>query len=543
MSGPKRLLALAMLMAVAGATACRSADDGVATTLAERDDRWGDPRSAPLPPLPDLDAMAVTVQEQIRAERAALERTVQTEAPTDADLARAFGVMGQLLMAAESVAAAEPYFVWAGRLEPNVPRWPYYLGHLHRLQGKLELAGAYFERALALDPRDVAALVWLGRVRLDEGRADEAARFYTRALDERPGLFAALFGLGRAALVRGANDEAVGHLEAALAAEPRASAVHYPLALAYRGLGRTAEAESHLRARGDAQPAPPDPLMEEVAGLLRSAVIFEGRGDRALTRGDMPAAVEAFRQALALSPDRRALKQKLATSLALAGDVPAALDLYQALLDEDPNFAEAHYSLGALLAGSGRLEPAIERFAAAVRADPTYLQARLQLAHALRRAGRAESALVVYQDALAIDPRLAEARLGYAVTLAGLRRWGTARAWLAEGRRTHPSELAFSELLIRLLAAAPDANVRDGEQAVGLARALAAQSPSWRVTEALAMALAETGRYEEAERLQGEAMTAYQRDTGRPSAAMAETRRLYAAREPSRVPWSFDPIG
>jgi tetratricopeptide (TPR) repeat protein len=492
--------------------------------------------------LPDLAPMAASVRGQIQSQREALERAIQTGSSTDVDVARELGVLGQLLLAADSVAAAEPYFVRASRLEPAEPRWPYYLGHLHRMQGALEPAAEYFDRALALRPLDVAALVWKGNVSLDRGLADQAALYYARALEQRPGLFAARFGLGRVALVRGAYEDAVTHLETALAAEPRASAVHYPLALAYRGLGRLTEAEAHLRMRGEAQPGPPDPLMEEVAGLLQSPVVFEARGDRALARGDMGAAVAAFRRGLELAPDRPAIKQKLATALALNGDIPAALAFYRQLLEQDPGFPEAHYSLGALFLGSGQLDLAIEEFAAAVRADPTYVQAHLQLAHTLRRAGRLQPALAAYEQTLSIDPRMADARLGYAVALTGQGRWGTARAWLNEGRRAHPERLEFLDLLIRLLAASPDPNVRDGRLALELGQDLVARSRSWRTLESTAMALAETGRYDEAVTRQREAMEVYRREAGAPNEAMAGNLLRYERREPCRVPWAGDPI-
>ena len=193
--------------------------------------------------------------------------------------------------------------------------------------------------------------------------------------------------------------------------------------------------------------------------------------------------------------------------------------------------------------GSGQLAQAVRRFEAAVRADPGYLHARLQLAHALRRVGRPESALVEYEGALLLDPRMAEARLGYVVSLADLARWGAARAWLQEGRRTHPDRPEFVELLVRLLGAAPDVNVRDGRQALALGRTLVEQSRSWRTLEALAMALAESGLFSEAVARQQEAIDAYQRSTGRTNAAMTATLRRYERREPCRVPWVGDPIG
>jgi tetratricopeptide (TPR) repeat protein len=487
--------------------------------------------------------MAAPVQQQIREQRETVARLSEQPDRPDAEMAEALGLLGRLLMAAESIAAAEPYVELAARLEPDVPRWPYYLGHVHRMLGDLDEAADRFEQTLAIEPADVAALVWLGQVRLDQGRAEEALGHYTRALELRPGLFAALAGTGRAHLVLGNADRAVAALEAALAAEPRASAVHYPLALAYRARGQVAEAEAHLRLRGELEPGPPDPLMADLATLLESPVVFEGQGDRLLARGDAPAAVAAFRRALALAPERAALKQKLATSLAVAGEIPAALELYQELLDANPDFAEAHYSLGALLLGSGRPDLAVERFEAAVRAEPTYLQARLQLAHALRRAGRPDAALGEYQRTLDLDPRMAEARLAYAVALADLGRWGAARAWLNEGRRAHPDRLEFPELLVRVLAAAPDGNVRDGALAADLATDLLARARTWRTLEASAMALAETGRFDEATARQREAIEAHRRERGEPPPAMRDALAGYVDGRPARVPWPVDPVG
>jgi len=518
--------AVAILVTAANIVACRAGGTDSAATV---------------PTLPDLSAMAAPVQQQIREQYARLSTASPAPGP---DRARAadLGRMGLLLMAAEAVPAAEPFLAQAQALDPDEPRWPYYLGHLYRMKGDPEGAAAHFTRVLSLRPDDVPSLVWLGNLALDQGRADAAVASFERALTLQPGLFAALFGLGRAALVSGAPQLAVTRFETALAAEPRATAVNYPLAMAYRQVGRVDDAEARLRARGDAQPPLADPLMRELVEILRSPVVHETRGDRALARGQAAVAVDEFRQALALAPDRRALKQKLATALAVAGYVPAAVALYQELLAQDPNFAEAHYSLGALFLGSGQLAPAIDRFAAAVRADPGYLQAHLQLAHALRRTRAFDRALAAYQAALSLDPRLADARLGYAVTLADAGRYATARAWLNEGRRSHPDRLEFVEVLVRVLAAAPDANVRDGRMAADLGAQLVRQARSWRTLEAWAMALAETGQWAEAAARQREAIEAFPRATAGAPTALTDNLRRYERHEPCRVPWSTDPV-
>jgi tetratricopeptide (TPR) repeat protein len=516
---------MAILAAATSLVACRAGGTG----------------SASLPTLPDLNGMAPPVQQQIREQYARLSAAAPAPGQDQARAAE-LGRMGVLLMAAEAVPAAEPFLSQAEALDPDEPRWPYYLGHLYRMKGDPQGAAAHFTRVLSLRPDDVPSLVWFGNLAIDQGHADAAVASFERALTLQPGLFAALFGLGRAALVSGAPQLAVTRFEAALAAEPRATAVNYPLAMAYRQVGRLDDAEARLRARGDAQPPLADPLMGELAEILRSPVVHEARGDRALARGQAAAAVGEFRQALALAPDRRALKQKLATALAVAGDVPAAVALYQELLAQDPNFAEAHYSLGALYLGSGQLAPAIDRFAAAVRADPSYLQAHLQLAHALRRTRAFDRALAAYQTALSVDPRLAEARLGYAVTLADAGRYATARAWLNEGRRSHPDRLEFVEVLVRVLAAAPDPNVRDGRMAADLGARLVQQARSWRTLEALAMALAETGQWAEAAARQRDAIEAFPHGTTGTPTALTDNLRRYERHEPCRVPWSTDPV-
>jgi hypothetical protein len=84
--------------------------------------------------------------------------------------------------------------------------------------------------------------------------------------------------------------------------------------------------------------------------------------------------------------------------------------------------------------------------------------------------------------------------------------------------------------------------VRDGAQALDLARNLVTRSRSWSTLEAVAMALAETGEYTEAVAGQREAMDAYRRENGKSNVAMADCLRRYERRQPCRVPWSADPI-
>ena len=394
---------------------------------------------AELPPvsLPDLSRLAAPAAAQVRARYRTVQDAVESDAPT-VEIANAYGALGLILMAAEYFDSAAVSYWHAEALAPRDPRWPYYLGHLHRMMEERGAAIAAFERVLALRSSDVPTLVWLGRARLDEGRPELAERQFRQAAAFDPRAAAALAGAGRAALARRNFLGAAEYLERARAAAPQASRLHYPLAMAYRALGEIDLAEAHLARRGSVEPPLADPLMEELDALLPSAMKFEGRGIRALQSGRWTAAVDAFREGLELEPDNASLRQRLATALAAGGDTRAAVEQLEETLRREPDFARAHFSLGAILALRGRQTEAVERYQTALRLQPGYLEARLGLAEALRGAGRLSDSLSHYLEVTRVDPRFAEAWFGRADALVRLGRLEEARAWLSEARTVHP---------------------------------------------------------------------------------------------------------
>jgi tetratricopeptide (TPR) repeat protein len=491
--------------------------------------------------LPDLSRTEPSVQQQIQEAYAALMTKSRASGTGAADLANAYGEMGKLLMAAEYLEAAESSLLNAQTLAPAEARWPYYLGHLYKLRGEAAKSASAFERALAAQPNDVATLVWLGNEYLEDGRPEAADPVFTKALSLQTRSAAAYSGLGRAALARKNYSEAVANLEHALELSPKASALEYPLGLAYRGLGKTDIAEAHLRQRGDKEAVPVDPWMDDLRGMVHSAVAFENRGLRALDSGDSVAAERDFRQALNFAPDNPALRHELATSLLVAGKTKEAFDEFTEITRRSPNYARAHYSLGVLLVAEGRLKEAVDRFGVAVKTDPEYAGAELQLAEALRRTGRASEALPHYTRAIELDPAAAEAHQGYAMALARLNRYPEARESLVEARRAQPDQPALAQTLARLLAAAPDDRVRDGRQAFEIVQALMKKPHDVDVYEAMAMTLAELGQYDQAIQWQQGAITAAGR-SGRPdlAARLAENLKLFEEHRPCRSPWRND---
>jgi tetratricopeptide (TPR) repeat protein len=406
--------------------------------------------------LPDVSRLAKSVQTQVRERHSALMAKLEDRTTPPSVLGDAYGELGLILMAAEYYEAAASCYLTAQTLAPDDARWPYYLGHLHRIKGEAAKAAEFFSRALELQPADTPTLIWLGEMYLDQDRPEQAEPLFLRALSRDPSSAAALSGAGRAALAKRDFPRAIDYLERALAAEPRALGLHYSLAAAYRGLGQLDRARTHVEERGSGRPVPRDPLMEAYEAVLHSTLTYETRGLRALESGHVKEAADLFRKGLELAPDDPGLLHRLGTALFMAGDRAGAVQQFEQALRRAPEFPRAHFGLGMVLNLTGRHAEAIERFAAAVKHQPDYLEARLGLAEALRVTGRLQESLPHFERIVELDPSLAEAWAMYVTTLVRLQRYQEARDRLNEALRVHPGEPELTALQVRLAAAPND---------------------------------------------------------------------------------------
>jgi tetratricopeptide (TPR) repeat protein len=491
--------------------------------------------------LPDISATAGPVQAQLRKQFAELQQQIGRPDATPAARASAYGAMGRLFMATEFLDASSRCFANAASLEPNEMRWTYYLGHIERLKNQPDKAAALFERALTLQPDHVPSLVWLGEMRLVQGHPELARAPLDKALVLQPREAAALYRIGRVDLETRDYVQAASHLEAALALRPESSSIHYPLALAYRGLGDTRRAEAQMQLRGNVDVPPVDALMQQISGLLQNAAAAEVHGAEALGKRQWPEAVTYLRQAITGAPDNAFTRLNLGTALFETGDAPGALEQFQTAVKLSPSLAKAHYGVGIVMEAAGRDREAIEAFSAAVAADQASVEARLSLGDALRRSGRMEESLPHYAEVIRTSPAVSQARFGYAMALVRLRRFQEARDRLADAAKTFSDQPGFAHALARLLAAAPDARVRDGQRAMTLMQDLLKTQRTLELMQTMAMTLAELGQYDEAANWQRETIAAAnqsgRRDLG---PRLQENLALYERRQPCRTPWRDD---
>lgn len=488
------------------------------------------------PALAGLDPFA---QAQITTRLNTLDGALAADTATGA-LAQAFGDVGQVLLAADALEAAEPYLRNAITLAPTDERWPYYLGHVQRRHGELEAAAVSFETALDHGADEASTLIWLGVVYTGLDRIEDAVASYTAALVAQPDAAPAMIGLGEIEILRGNAQAAAGYFESALVADPNATAAHGLLEQAYAALGEETLAAEHAAQAGNGTGRLDDPLMAALPGLLETAQTFENRAFLAVGDRDWTEAAEQFRQAAVLSPNDSAAQMNLGTALVNAGDGAGARLAFLAAERIDPQRPEPHLALGTLYLMAGRYRDAVERFEIAATMDPTLLEARMLLADTLRQSDRPAAALPVYASILTENEDHAEALFGLAVALVQLERWADAIGTFGDGMALHDDDPRFFHAAARLLATAPDETVRDGVLALSIMTALVeTETDNIEVGETMAMVMAENAIWVDALNWQRGTLEGA-RELGYPASIIAQLEAnlaLYERTEPVRLPW------
>jgi tetratricopeptide (TPR) repeat protein len=327
--------------------------------------------------------------------------------------------------------------------------------------GDPQAAVAELETALAQHPEDLLVRFDLGNALSAAGKTSEAIAELSGAVEQQPDFVPARFNLANDLIRAGRWGEARQQLEAVVELDPRHTNARYLLAMSLQQGGQSGEAERRLRE-----------LLEQEPDHLPSR---QGLAAILVSRGDAAGAMQLYRDALARGAAGRAAAQIQLAIAELEGrrNRPQARDLaLRAAIAAAPDFAPARMVLAGELAADQRWAEAAEQFEAAIaaEADPT--------------------------NPTAANPT---AYLGAAQAWAATGRWADARRVLEAGLRRLPTHLVLEHSLARLLAAAPDASVRDGQRALQLAEQAYRTEATVPHAETVAMAMAETGDFERAD--------------------------------------------
>jgi tetratricopeptide (TPR) repeat protein len=444
-------------------------------------------------PLPVTDTLEPAVVAQLSAARAEVQRA---SAGSGRELAEAYGQLAQILHVYELFDGAEAAYRNAARLSSGDIRWPHLLGYLFAQTGRLDEAAERFEQVVRLNPGHREATAHVADVNLRRGRLAVAREQFLAIADAFPAF--ANNGLGEVALREEHFDEALRRFQSVLDRIPTATAVHYSIAMAYRGLGRLDDARRHLALRGTGTVRASDPVVDRLPTLVRGerGLVLQGR--QLYDGGQFAEAADAFRRAIAAAPSSATAHVNLGLSLVQLGETPGAIEAFRNAVTAAPDDAAARASLGALLADGNQLPEAVTHLSAAFDRAPDATANRTLLVRTLLRLGRPDDAVTVLTRAATLDPDDEQAVVELAILLADRMQYREALARLDDAYRRHPDRAATATTLARLLAAAPDRVLRDGQRALDIATAVHAAAPTPVHVESVALALAELGRCGEA---------------------------------------------
>jgi tetratricopeptide (TPR) repeat protein len=319
-----------------------------------------------------------------------------------------------------------------------------------------------YRQILTTQPAHPEALYGLG-VMLQRREDYPAAETVLKTLlDLQPDNTKAWFSLGTLHQAQGQLQEAETAYRRALATEPESliisMAVHHNLGYTLQQQGKW---EEGIACYERARRLQPDCLETEV--IWASAMHAQGKlspnerthyaaishylGNRRKHAGDLKAAVEYYRQAIAMQPDLVTAHYNLGLALESMGKREEAIVCYQKALALQPDYREAetqvasaHHALGKLAPDqqahyaaictelgtqhkeNDDLEAAIQFYRQAIALQPDLATAHYKLGMALQERGEEEEAVACYQTALELQPHDRDADIRLAAVLHALGR-------------------------------------------------------------------------------------------------------------------------
>jgi Flp pilus assembly protein TadD len=280
--------------------------------------------------------------------------------------------------------------------------------------------------------------------------------------------------------------EAAESFTRALTLDPQALTARVGLAEAWRHLGRGEEARQQADLALQQHPREAEALMESAAMLG-----LERRYDDA---------VRHSMQAISEAPDHPGAYQQLAACLALAGQQRQVVETCEKGLRVTPFNPTLHHSLAVAAVETGDLTNAMTHLRLALALKPRWPEARSFLALTLDSIGRHEEAAAEYEQAIKDKPDDARLRYLYAMTLAMQGKAIEAAGHYRQVLDLQPDHVEAMNNLAWILAANPDAQARNGGEAVRLAERACELTRQREpvLLGTLAAAYAEAGRFPDA---------------------------------------------
>jgi tetratricopeptide (TPR) repeat protein len=310
-------------------------------------------------------------------------------------------------------------------------------------------AEAFFSQEILRYPRDSFAFLMRALARLEKDDREGALADLNEALRREPKNAAARVTRAFLLRIRQQPEQALAEASKAVALDPRNCYVLEQRAMIYSSLEKDDQAFQDL---------------ERAIELgSRWIMTFVGRGMIYLKRGELQKAQVEMQRALQIDPNCiQALVYLAAIHLKLS-DLDKALAAANKAIQIDPEYAEAYTARAVINRSIGQVRQAMKDLDQAIRVDPADANSVLNRALFQAELGDYQPALADMETAIRLDPNRAESHHG--------------RAWI--------------------LAACPDARIRNGQQSLTSAtRACELTNfKNPRYLSTLAIAYSETGDF------------------------------------------------
>jgi len=154
--------------------------------------------------------------------------------------------------------------------------------------------------------------------------------------------------------------------------------------------------------------------MEHFREALRlepgNATAHNNLGHALLQTGQPQAAMEHFQEALRLKPDSPVVQNDFGYVLLQKGQVDEAIAHFQVSIKLQPNNPRAYSNLGWALLLKGHMDEAMAQFQKALEIQPRFATGHFNLGVAFDRKGQVDKAIEQYQEAVDLQPDFVQAR-------------------------------------------------------------------------------------------------------------------------------------
>jgi tetratricopeptide (TPR) repeat protein len=259
-------------------------------------------------------------------------------------------------------------------------------------------------------------------------------------------------------------------------------------------------------------------------------------GNQLLGKRTFPQAAEHFQTALRLDPNYVPAHVALGNLLGALKQPLEARQHFEQALKVDPADTNVQIGLARVLSEQGQVTEAISHARRAVEDEPDNLSARRLLGQLFDKQGMTRDAITAFRHALGIAPADSQTHFFLGMILADR---GALEEAVAHGRMAvqwQPDLWPAVNWLARLLATNRDPKIRNGAEAVRLVGP-ACEATAWMepiLLDTLAAALAETGRFDEAARVQERAVRIASQRTPATAADYRKHLELYQDKKPLR---------